>query len=293
MDREEAKKILQVCRPDNSEDRADPVIAEAIALAEKDEELMAWFEAEQDFDRQMCDEFQTIAPPQDLKATILAGMRSHQSVARAAAEEAQKQEASEPIPFKTESSPSESATVEPTSSRSWWAQPWIGIAAAFIILFVVVAIPRGGQNATQVASTEVPAQAGAGVPDVLKFLSGQIDGMKMRGFDKAGRDPLQLKTYLANNGAPTPDQLPSLLLDSGSMGCVTFDYDGTKMSMICFEADDLYHLITINKNELPEQFSADPQMFQHDHNAFKVWEEGDKVMILSVEGTEQDIPEFI
>ena len=50
MDREEAQYILQLCRPDNSEDRNDPLIAEALELLNQDAELRAWFEEQQALD---------------------------------------------------------------------------------------------------------------------------------------------------------------------------------------------------------------------------------------------------
>ena len=55
MDREEAQNILQLCRPDNSEDRNDPLIAEALELLNQDAELRAWFEEQQALDtRNQC-----------------------------------------------------------------------------------------------------------------------------------------------------------------------------------------------------------------------------------------------
>ena len=77
MDREEAQYILQLCRPDNSEDRNDPLIAEALELLNQDAELRAWFEEQQALDTKISAEFNRVEPPADLKAAILAGMRAH------------------------------------------------------------------------------------------------------------------------------------------------------------------------------------------------------------------------
>ena len=119
MDRDEAKHILSLCRPGNDEDRNDSVIAEALALLETDAELNAWFENEQAADARIADAFQTIEPPADLKASILAGMRAH---AQQGDDESDKV-----VAFET---PVE--TAKPSNRMPLW----IGIAACFAFLFL-------------------------------------------------------------------------------------------------------------------------------------------------------------
>ncbi len=72
MDREEAKQVLQVCRPSDI-DPTHPPIAEALALAENDPELKAWWEAQQAFDNKVAAKLQGLPVPADLRANILAG----------------------------------------------------------------------------------------------------------------------------------------------------------------------------------------------------------------------------
>ena len=71
MKREDAKLILQVCRP-GDEAAADPQLAEALALAKSDRELGAWFASERHWDACLRRELKTVPVPPDLKAQILA-----------------------------------------------------------------------------------------------------------------------------------------------------------------------------------------------------------------------------
>ena len=50
MNREAAKIVLAACRP-NGADANDPLVAEALALVQRDAELRAWFAAEQAADK--------------------------------------------------------------------------------------------------------------------------------------------------------------------------------------------------------------------------------------------------
>ena len=72
MDREEAKQVLQAHRPVDL-DTTQPAFAEALALAENDPELRAWWEAQQAFDRKVAAKLHGVPVPADLRANILAG----------------------------------------------------------------------------------------------------------------------------------------------------------------------------------------------------------------------------
>jgi hypothetical protein len=74
MDKQEAKLVLQACRPNNL-DAARPFFAEALALAEADPELKAWWEAQQAFDRKVAAKLGEVPLPDDLRDTILAGRK--------------------------------------------------------------------------------------------------------------------------------------------------------------------------------------------------------------------------
>ncbi len=72
MNNDEAKFILSAYRP-GGDDAADARFAEALAQAERDPELAAWFKSELQFDAAIADALDTVSPPRDLRAKILAG----------------------------------------------------------------------------------------------------------------------------------------------------------------------------------------------------------------------------
>ena len=296
MDREEAQNILQLCRPDNTEDRNDPQISEALALLEHDAELRIWFEEQQALDAKISAEFNRVEPPADLKAAILVGMRAHavQSellMGDVVADDDIDEDRHLPFPESNSRANHQSAF-----------RPWMGIAAALAIAGVVFVLPRGDAP-TQLASSDQPVAdaapviATAGVPNMIEFLAQQISEFNASKFDKAGKQIGELQSHLASTGMPNPAHIPQQLEALETLGCVTFDYDGTKLSMICFKNGQIYHLITVDKALAPKDCTPcegqKVKVFEAKQQAFKVWSEGEQVFILTTEGTEDDLPDFI
>lgn len=77
MDKQEAKRVLQARRP-NDPDTTQSAFAEALALAENDPELKAWWEAQQAFDLKVVAKLGEVPVPADLRGTILAGRKIEQ-----------------------------------------------------------------------------------------------------------------------------------------------------------------------------------------------------------------------
>jgi hypothetical protein len=104
MDNQEAKFILKAYRPGGA-DASDPMFAEALAQAERDPQLRAWMEREQQLDRVVAEKLRGVPVPAGLRETILTGAR----VSRAPA-------------------------------RTWWQQPWPAAAAAAVAIAAGVAL---------------------------------------------------------------------------------------------------------------------------------------------------------
>lgn len=104
MNSQEAKLILQAYRP-GGQDAADPMFAEALALAQRDPELQKWFAQEQVLDSLVQTRLQKAVPiPFGLKTRLLAQRK----------------------------------TVRPTP---WWRAPfWLVTAAAILILMAGLAV---------------------------------------------------------------------------------------------------------------------------------------------------------
>ena len=71
MDKAEAQRILQSCRPDET-DLSDPQVAEALERLATDPELARWFAEEQAFDRAIAAQLAAVPAPLGLKTRILA-----------------------------------------------------------------------------------------------------------------------------------------------------------------------------------------------------------------------------
>lgn len=103
MKNHEAKFILGAYRPDGR-DASDPAFAEALAQAEHDPELRAWFEKQRKFDATFSTKLHSIPPPPGLREAILAGSRV--------------------------------SAAQP--KRRWWSNPaWFAAAAAIAIMMGV------------------------------------------------------------------------------------------------------------------------------------------------------------
>ena len=101
MNNPEAEFILGACRPDGR-DAGDPMFAEALARAEGDPELRAWFERQRKFDTALAGKLHEIAPPAGLRESILAGSRASQP------------------------------------RKSWWRHPtWLASAAAVVLVAAI------------------------------------------------------------------------------------------------------------------------------------------------------------
>lgn len=284
MNSERAKDILQLCRPDHVEDLNDTLITEALEQLEQDSALCAWFEEQQMFDAEISTELCKIVPAPDLKDSIIKDMQAQVEASSDA-----------DAPESIESSTHISAPVishGDSRLKTFWFRPLIGVAA--VLLFVSIlstALLKRTELKLENANT-------AGVPNVIQFLGNQIADFKSSNFDKHSNQINELQSYLTRSGVPNPAQIPSQLESIPTIGCITFDYDGTKMSMICFKNGKVYHLITINKTDsnndpLLSSPLMEAQFFEHEKQTFKVWSEGDQTYILSTEGSKEDIPEFI
>ena len=300
MNSEEVKDILQLCRPGHAEDINDPLITEAFEKLDQDSELCVWFEEQQIMDAMVCEELERIVPPQNLKTLILDGMRQ-----RSKQTEADQQDASSETsrPKKVIAPDSSSAS---SSTKIVWFRPFIGIAAVFMFASMLLFFSRQASTpqtaeenlADNEMKAEQSAEIVAGIPDIIQFLSQQIAGFDSSEFNKRSENINELQSYLALYGMPRPSEIPRLLENTPTIGCVTFDYGGTRMSMICFKNGQVYHLVTVNKADLHESKMLDlshskAKVYEHQKQAFKVWSNNDQVYILCVDGTVKDLPEFI
>ena len=288
MDREEAKNILQLCRPNNLDDRNDPLIAEALELLREDTELSAWFEEQQAIDTVISAEFCIIEASDHQQASTLVAMKAHaaQSILlQGDVVDQTTDQVEQSLPF-------------PVNNRPW-SRPWIAAAAALAVAGAFLAVPRQTLQPQLVSNDTTAAErtiATAGVPNVIHFLAEQIRDFNLSRFDKRANEVSELQSHLAGMGMPTPAHIPEQLEALKTLGCITFDYNGVNLSMICFENGRAYHLITAEKASFPKECSPcekqKTKSYECDKQAFKIWSEGEQIFILTTTGTQEDIPKL-
>lgn len=290
MHRERAQEILELCQPDQVESLDDPLIAKAFEQLDQDSALSAWFEEQQMQDEKIRTEFNRITPPADLKASILAGMHARIAEQEGAFEESESDQAR-------------------NASSILWFRPLIGIAALFVFASVFLVLKNrypapqitDGNDSPNSFATIDTESVTAGVPDVIQFLGQQIEDFNNSKFSKRSEQVDELKSYLKLAGAPSPAVVPQALEKLPTLGCVSFDYGGTQLSMICFKNSQVYHLITVDKanlkdNHMSNLSSADVHFFEHRNQVYKIWSKDDQIYILTTKGTKENIsnvPEFI
>lgn len=288
MDREEAKNILQLCRPDNLDDRNDPLIAEALELLRKDAELSAWFKEQQAMDSVISAEFCKIEASAHQQASTLVAMKAHaaQSILlQGNVVDQTTDQVEQSLPF-------------PGNNRPG-SRPWIAAAAALAVAGAFLAVPRQTPQPQLVSNDTTAAErtiATAGVPNVIHFLAEQIRNFNLSRFDKRADEVSELQSHLAGMGMPTPAHIPEQLEALKTLGCITFDYNGVNLSMICFKNGRAYHLITAEKASFPKECSPcekqKTKSYECDKQAFKIWSEGEQIFILTTTGTQEDIPKL-
>ncbi len=264
MTPEDIQERLNLCRPGHPEDLEDPLIAEALEAAREDPALETWFERQAQFDARIAASLASITAPEGLRESILA------QAGGASGE-------------RDEGRPATARTTE----KRFWQRPWLAAAASIAVLILIVFASR---TDTQTAG-DAPAIAEAGIPDVVRFLGDKIATFE-GDFEKRGTSVEPLKAHLRTRGAAAPASLPRHLKQTASVGCVTFDYGGTKLGMICFKGDQVYHLVCGDASKLGLPLGSSPRVYETAGLSLQVWREGDTIHFLVVKGPKEALPQL-
>jgi hypothetical protein len=244
MNRAEAKLILEVSRP-GDEAPADPQLAEALALAQTDQELGAWLSRERAWDAAVRRELRTVPVPADLKASLLAGAKIV------------------PLP-PPESRPSFSA----------WLTPLIWAMAAAVVLFIGLASYRSlHPSAKNNQLADFARDMIAASPDDARHV------------DVLNKDFTQVKSWLADHHALADITLPPAIANApGLMGCRIMTWHGQPVSMLCFMMEGTHHVdlfVTPAATLADAPAPGQPVYASVNQNATAGWRVGDNVYVLS------------
>jgi len=259
MNRDEARLILQSCRP-GGQDAADPQFAAALALAKQDAELTAWFAGQQKFDAQMSREIKSLPVPPDLKAKILAQ------------ENLQSQKIVE--------MPSVVGWRDLFSFRSpaAWA-----MAALILMLFSLAIFWNHSVGRAHFADYSVQ-MVSAAVNDTNHV-------------DVENSDMKQVVAWLAKHQGECKFTLPVALNGSrGLMGCRVLDWHGRKVSMLCYGLNGAGHvdLFVTEADVFPDAPPVDrPQFASSGGMPTASWSHDGKAYLMVSHGNAADLEKVL
>ena len=256
MTPEEARFILAAVRPPSDtvdpmpSAAQDPNVAEAIRVMENDAELKAWYAEHCRFDKAIATQVSSIEPPSDLESNILAGLK-----------------VSGMIP--------------------WWQRGTfrvLAVAASIMLIATVTYMAR--QGLIPESGSEMIA---GNTTEFRRSVVGEIKNL--RNFDHMSDQSSQLVAWLNQQGAPTLANLnlPSRLGDPGVAGCKMLDWQGHRVSLMCFLAPDSagethsFHLVVVDDKVLPGVTEGHPLFASEDGWSTALWRQGSKVVMLATD----------
>jgi len=115
-------------------------------------------------------------------------------------------------------------------------------------------------------------------------------------FDAQSHNADELLVWLRVNDAPAAQTLPQELEKLESLGCKTFSWNGIPVSVICFTRPDggLIHLVATNAvAPIKRTTKGQPELVQQGQWATATWREGDKIYMLAMEGSRDQLRAYL
>jgi hypothetical protein len=170
----------------------------------------------------------------------------------------------------------------------------VAAVTAIIAALAVLAafyFPRGGNENQAVASTL------ANYKNQMAYVATSGYGMNF-----ATNDLSQIRVYLAQNAAPSDYILPAPLEKIAATGCAIEDWQGKKVSLICFRAGkssppnqpgDLWLFVVDRASIQDAPGTASPQFAKVNQLTTAVWAQDGKFYLLATQGDEQALRKFL
>jgi hypothetical protein len=169
--------------------------------------------------------------------------------------------------------------------RPWWRRrEWMAIAAAVVALL-------GGLIAWAALREETGFAAYR--TDMFNIAS------SIYRVDKESGDVNELRRWLAENGGHREIAVPAGLRSVPSIGCSLLDWQGKKVTLICFRIgpagpNDEVHLFVIDRADLPEAPLVDQTLRVRKGDwSVATWNRGNKVYLLAGYGDTARIKKFL
>ena len=258
MNRDEARQILLLYRP-GTNDADDPEVAAALELAKGDPELSRWL-AEHNAR-------QTALREKLRQVPVLAGLK--------------------------EQIVSEQAAKSKAASRRG-AMVGLAAVAAIVISLLVLGhsyLPFGGSSNGQMANT-------------LDNYKSQMTAATQSGYSMnlVTSDSGKIQAYLAGAQAPSDYALPAGMQKAAMAGCAVETWQNSKATMICFRSGkplphdqygDLW-LFVVDRTAVKDVTDmSSPQLAKVNGLMTAAWTQGDKLYLLSIQGDENDLKNYL
>jgi hypothetical protein len=159
------------------------------------------------------------------------------------------------------------------------------IAAAIILVGVV-----GSLVLRQSTKPHLAGWQGEALHTISSLVAGQFK------FDAQSHSGADLIAWLKTNRAPAAERLPKNLETLESLGCKTFSWNGTPVSVICFMRPDggLVHLVaTVATPATDRAAKAEPTFLQQGEWTTATWREGDRIYMLALEGSPEQLRPYL
>jgi hypothetical protein len=143
-----------------------------------------------------------------------------------------------------------------------------------------------------------------GNDDTFAIYRSRMVKVAMLGYrmDLTTNNPAQVRAYLAESNAPANYVLPASLEKTAMTGCAIEDWQGAKVSMICFrtgrslppeQQSDLW-LFVVDRSRVKDAPAVVERQFVQVNKLMTVtWTQGDKLYVLGMEGDEQTLRQYL
>lgn len=254
MDRDKAKFILASFRACGA-DAEDPAFKEALELAVKDQELAEWLVEERAFDAKFTKCVTSLEVPEELRLQLTELLDP--VIEENSEEELQvigalatiqppaslKSEILNAMNVTAQNQPTLSPVKKPSGgfSRSWFP---LAVAAVVAIAAVLGFLTQGGTSSSSNKSLATIYY------EALDYV--QVDEIS---HDHKADSYLQTVSWAESNRVPTMQVLPSGLVNHKPLGAKKIRLGGYDASLVSFTSDnksEMFHLITLEPNEMKE-----------------------------------------
>jgi len=140
--------------------------------------------------------------------------------------------------------------------------------------------------------------------NTLAIYQNQMAGAALRGYtmDLTTTDPVQIRTYLAQNHAPADFIWPDALKRASLAGCAVEGWQGVRVSMICFRTgnasttggqSNLWLFVVDRASVRGSPAETLPQFSKVNRLTTAMWTQGDKLYLLGTDGDEQTLKQYL